>query len=92
MTLHEKLIKKIHEEQKQYLAEIEKLPPKEIIHKAYEICYRNEFVFILENCEHSEETTKRLLALSNPIAILYDDWLNTDGSICEMLEDVINGY
>ena len=89
MTLHEQLVNKIHEEHEQYLAEIEKLPPKEIIFNAYEICYREEFVNILENVELSDEFTTKLLEIPKPIYFLYDAWLGTDGGVWEMLEDVI---
>lgn len=92
MTLHEKLVNKIHEEQEQYLAKIEKLPPKEIVFKAYEICYREEFANILENTEFSDEFTEKLLEMSEPIGILYDAWLNTDCGVWEMLEDVIRNF
>lgn len=92
MTLHEKLVNKIHEEHEQYLAEIEKLPPKEIIFKAYEICYREEFVGMLENTEYSDEVMKKLLKVPNPVGMLYDEWLHWDCSVCEMLEDVIRNF
>lgn len=92
MTLYEKLVNKIHEEHEQFLAEIEKLPPKEIIFKAYEICYREEFVMMLESTEYSDETMTKLLEVPNPIGVLYDEWLHYDCSICEMLEDVIRNY
>lgn len=92
MTLHEKLVNKIHEEHEQYLAEIEKLPPKEIIFKAYEICYREEFVGMLENTEYSDEVMAKLLEVPNPIGMLYDEWLRMDGGVCEMLEDVIRDF
>lgn len=89
MTLHEKLAQKIHEEHKQFLAEIEKLPSNVIISKAYEICYRGELIGMLENMEYSDETMEKLLALPNPIGVLYDEWLNADCSVWEMLDDVI---
>lgn len=92
MTLHEQLVNKIHEEYKQFLAEIEKLSPKEIISKAYEICYREEFICILENTEYSEETMTKLLGLPNPVGVLYDEWLHTDCGVCDMLEDVIKEF
>lgn len=92
MTLHEKLVNKIHEEHEQFLAEVEKLPPKEIIFKAYEICYREEFICMLENTAYSDETMERLLALPNPIGVLYDEWLDTDCSVCEMLGDIIREF
>ena len=89
MTLHEKLVNKIHEEQEQYLTEIEKLPPKEIIFKAYEICYREEIANILENVEFSDEFTKKLLDISEPVCFIYDEWLGTDCGVWEMLEYLI---
>lgn len=92
MTLHEELINKIHEEHEQYLAEIEKLPPKEIIFKAYEICYREELICMLENTEYAEETMEKLLEVPNPVGMLYDEWLHMDCSVCEMLEDVIRHF
>lgn len=89
MTTHEKLVNRIHEEQKQYLEEIEQLTPKEIISKAYEICYREEFICMLETTEYSEEIMTKLLQYQNPIAVLYREWLYMDGSVCDILEDVI---
>lgn len=92
MTLHEKLVNKIHEEHEQFLAKIEKLPPKEIICKAYEITCREEIVNILENTEFSDIITTRLLELPNPIGILYDEWLHMDCGFYEIFEDMIRNF
>ena len=92
MTLHEKLVNKIHEEHNQFLAEIEKLPPKEIIFKAYEITCREEIVNVLENTEFNDYTTEKLLELTNPIGILYDEWLGWDCGVYEMFEDMIRSF
>ena len=92
MTLYEKLTNKIHEEQEQYLAEIEKLPPKEIIYKAYEICYREEFINILDNAEFTDDVMQALLEVPNPVAELYEKWLHTDIGVWDILEDVIRNY
>ena len=92
MTLHEKLVNKIHEEQEQFLAEIEKLPPKGIIYSAYEITCREELMNVLENTEFSDETTEKLLALPNPIGVLYDEWLGMDCGFYEMFEDMIRSF
>lgn len=89
MTAYEKLVNKAHEEQEQYLTEIEKLPPKEIIYKAYEISYRNELLNILENAQFTDKLTQALSELPNPIAYLYDLWLGVDGSDWDMLVDVV---
>lgn len=89
MTLHEKLVNKIHEEQEQYLAKVEKLPPKEIILRAYEIGYREEIVIILESTEFTDEFTTKLLEMPKPIAYLYAVWLGMDGGVWDMLSDMI---
>lgn len=92
MTLHEKLVNKIHEEHEQFLAQIEELSPKGIIYSAYEITCREELVNVLENTEFNDETTEKLLALPNPIGVLYDEWLHMDGGFYEMFENVIRNF
>ena len=85
-------INRIHAEQTQYLADIAQLPPNKIIEKAYEICYRNEFVSILESTMFDDETMAVLMNTPNILDILYDEWLRTDASVCDMLEDVIRDF
>lgn len=85
----QRLIDRIHQEQKEYLKRIEQLPPKEIIAKAYEICYREEFISILEMEEFADDELAFLLATPSLISVLYAEWLDTDGSIVQMLTDVI---
>lgn len=88
----ERLANKVQQEQAEYFKRIEQLTPKEIIEKAYEICYRNEFVCIIENAIYDEETVELLLNIPHLIDLLYDEWLCTDASVCEMLEDVITDF
>ena len=87
-----KLINRICKEHEEYLEHIKQLPPEEIIGKAYEICYREEFINIIENSILSAETVKVLLNTPHVIDVLYDEWLKTDGSICDMLTDVIINF
>ena len=89
MTLHEQLVNKIHKEQEEYLAEIEKLPPREIINKAYEISHRAEFADIFENVKFDDETMEEMLKSPNIIAEIYDEWLGVDDNMWEMLEETI---
>jgi hypothetical protein len=90
--MKQKLINHIHEEHKEYLEHIEQLSPKEIISKAYEICYREEFISIIEGSILSDETIEVLLNIPHIIDVLYDEWLKTDGSVCDMLTDVIINF
>lgn len=90
--MNKQLIDRIHAEQEQYLADIAKLPPNKIIAKAYEICYRDEFVCILESTEFDDETVAVLANTPNVLDVLYDEWLKTDASVCDMLEDVVREF
>lgn len=85
-------IDRIHAEQKEYLDYIATLSPKEIIEKAYEICYRNEFVCILESTMFDDETMVVLMNTPHILDLLYDEWLKTDASVCDILEDVIRDF
>lgn len=84
------LLERIHKEQEEYLEEIKQLPPEKIIAKAYEMCYREEFIIILETGHLDDKTIDKLLKYPFIIDMLYSKWLNTDGSICDMLIDVID--
>ena len=88
----ERLIEKVRQEQREYLDRIEQLPPRDIIGKAYEICYREELVGIIENTVYDDETIELFLNTPYLIDVLYDEWLKTDTSICSMLEDVITDF
>lgn len=88
----QRLIDRIHQEQERYLEYIEQLPPKEIIAKAYEICYREEFISILETTEFADDELAFLLATPSLISVLYAEWLDTDGGVTEMLTDVITTF
>ncbi len=88
----QELIDRIYKEQEEYLANIEKLSPKEIIAKAYEICYREEFISILETEEFDDKTVAVLLATPNILDTLYAEWLDTDGGVVDMLTDVIRTF
>ena len=85
-------IDRITSEQEAYLNHIATLSPREIIAKAYEICYRNEFVSLLENTMFDDETLDKLMQTPKLLDVLYDEWLKTDASICDMLRDVIYDF
>ena len=91
--MYEQLMERIYKENMDFLAEVRKLPIDQVIGLAYEICYREEFMCMLENCASlDDEEIEKLLKLPKPVEFLYNQWLRTDASICEMLEDVISDY
>jgi len=89
---HQRLIDIIHEEHKEYLENLKQKSPDEIIRSAYEICYREEFICLLESTLFDDDVIDELLRLPNPVGMLYSEWLKTDASICDMLEDVIRDF
>lgn len=90
--MKEQLIDRIHAEHAEWLAELKQKPADEIIGKAYEICYREEFISILENYNFTDEEIEKLMQLHNILDILYDEWLKTDASVCQMLKDVVTDF
>lgn len=90
--MKKQLINRIHTEHGEWLAELKQKPVDEIIRKAYEICYREEFISILENYRFDDEEIEKLMQLPKILDILYDEWLKTDASVCEMLVDVVTDF
>ena len=90
--MKKQLIDRIHAEHEEFLAELKQKSPDEIIRRAYEICYREEFVSLLEADYLTEEEIAKLLQLPNPVGFLYGEWLKNDASVVQMLEDVITDF
>ena len=90
--MKKQLIDRIHAEHEAFLAKLRKKPADVIIDYAYEICYREELISILEADYMTEEEIAKLLKLPNPVGFLYDEWLKTDASVVEMLEEVVTNY
>ena len=85
-------INRIRTEQKEYLDHIATLSPKEIIRKAYEICWREEIICVLENTEFDNETLELLNKIPYVLDVLYYEWLGTDVSVHDMLADVVHEF
>ena len=88
----EELIERIRKEHAEYLEHIKQLPPEEIIRKAYEICYREEFIIILETKIFDADTLAVLQNTPHLLDVLYDEWLKTDASVTEILTEVIYAF
>jgi hypothetical protein len=90
--MKQQLIDRIHAEHEEWLAELKQKPVDEIIRSAYEICYREEFISILEADYLTPKEIAKLLRLPNPVGFLYGEWLKNDASVVSMLEDVVTDY
>lgn len=86
------LIDKIHAEQREYLERIAELSPREIIEKAYEICWREEFIIYLETEQFDDETLEILLGIDYVLDVLYDEWSKSDILVEDMIKEVVSDF
>lgn len=74
---------KIRKEYEEFLAEMAKRTPHEIINKAYEIVIKNDIVEIVEN--YLSKEANKLSDIPNPLHYLYLEWLDNDYSYMDDL-------
>lgn len=90
--MKQQLIERIYVNHQEWLADLKKQGIDQVVRSAYEICYREEFICLLETAYLEPEEIAKLLKLADPVGYLYSEWLKTDASVCAMLEDVIADY
>ena len=70
--------------------EVEKLPPKEIVHKAYELCIKEELLYFLDDIDYyAEEKIEVLLKEKYPLDFLYQEWLHCDSGFEDLWINLI---
>lgn len=80
----EALRKKASDELENFKEEVENLPPKEIIDKAYELCIKEELLYFLDDIDYyAEEKIEVLLKEEYPLDFLYHEWLRFDAGFEE---------
>ncbi len=84
------LYEKAFKEQEKFIADLKKLPPEEIIEKAYECIMREDILMTFEDDYLSPKQVKALLKLEYPLASCYSRWLDNDYSYMEMLQDTVS--
>lgn len=83
----EKLIEKIHAEEKEFIDAMMLRAPDEIIEAAYEITYKREIICILETTSIPDEQAKAISCLANILDFFYYVWMDWDG---DSLKDAID--
>jgi hypothetical protein len=86
------LLERVRADQQEYIDNIAKLSPAEIIGNAYEIFWRGELVVMLECTAFDYETLETLCKVPHLLDVLYDEWLGFDDGISEMLVDIIHRF
>jgi hypothetical protein len=88
----ERLLERMRGEYDEFVGETLKKPPKGILEAAYEKVFKEELVIIAECDKLTDEQVAALLTLDNPLDELYWNWLDTDVSFTDILEDTVDEY
>ncbi len=86
------LWEKAAKEQSAFIEYLKRLPPEQIIDKAYEKTMRDDILMTFEDDYLSDKQIAELIKLEYPLAYCYDEWLKADCSHMEMLRDTIYNY
>jgi len=86
--LKKRLTKKLNEEYKEYISELEKSSVEEVIEKSYETAMKQQFLSLLGE-EHSIERNevKALLESDNTLDELYEQWDHDINDFGEVIND-----
>lgn len=91
--LENKLYEKADLELKTFFNDIEKLPPKELINKAYEVITKQDLLMSLEAPDFlSDSQLSVLCQLEQPLTSLYFDWMEHDDSRMQEIRDSMSDY
>lgn len=86
--LHEKVEAEYHE----FLEELEKKEPKEIIASSYEKVFKEDILMIFSENDFPYDRAKALLRMDYPLDGAYQAWLKQDVTYMEDLRDCIDDY
>lgn len=92
--IRQELYSKMEKELKDYKDSLKSKTPEEIMNNAYQLTLKEEMIcnFYPECLIYDIEDIKRLNKKSQPLQELYDDWMDSDMNINQLLEDNINDY
>jgi len=88
--LKERLDTKVENEYKKFIERVEKLEPKKIIERAYEITTKEEIVILIQNKELGSTDIKALLKTNDLLGECYVQWLKTDGNFNELIDYAVD--
>lgn len=88
--LHNKLYKKFSDEQEKYRSWLRTQAPDAILDHAYEYSIREDIVLALAYHELSPAQIRTLLALPNPLAVVYQEYDKRDCGYMDDIRDCID--
>lgn len=90
--LENQLYARMSQENKEFIDNLKTKPADDIIHHAYEIACRDNLMMLFENeTSLSPRQLETLLEFENPLAELYDDWINRDTEEMDAFRSSIEG-
>ena len=90
--INEMLHEKVEAEYQNFLEELEKKEPKEIIASSYEKVFKEDIVLALTENELPYDRAKALLRMDYPLEEAYQAWLKQDVTYMEDLRDCVDDY
>lgn len=90
--INEMLHEKVEAEYQNFLEELEKKEPKEIIASSYEKVFKEDIVLALTENELPYDRAKALLRMDYPLEGAYQAWLKQDVTYMEDLRDCVDDY
>ena len=91
--LRKKLYSRINAEFAQFERELLEASPQDILDKSYEYLSKRNIVTEIEYDRNlSNEQLKAMLKLKAPLEVLYEEWIDTDGSESQMIREFIYDF
>ncbi len=88
--LIERINEKILNEYNLFIEHLKTLPVDQIIESSYEIVYKEDLMIVFRDKKLSYQEAQAMLATPYPLDKLYQEWMKTDVTHTEMLNDVID--
>lgn len=89
-SLDDRAYEKVQREFDAFIADVKTKSPDEIVEAAYEITYKQEILNMFEwEGTFTDAQSRAVLRTKKPLDMLYQEWLDYDGSVVDMLKDSV---
>jgi len=91
-TLKDKVIIKITNQYNDFISELYKLSPEEIVNRANEKTIKEEIIYYLQAIDYSPKQYEAMLKDEDLLSELYFEWTSSNEDFYEILEAPIDKY
>ena len=88
-NLNGQLYNKMFQEQERFKASLMKMPPAEILDKAYEFTVREDIVMAMESAELTDAQANILLGMEKPLSAVYNEFSDRETGYMDIVADCI---